>query len=570
MGSQRGDAMTYDPETVGDVGGARRAWENGELAEFLGRAGERKTEFTTASGLPLKRLYTPEDVAAVDYADDLGFPGAFPFTRGPYPTMYRGRFWTMRQIAGYGTAEDTNERFRYLISQGQTGLSIDFDMPTLMGYDSDHPMARGEVGREGVAIDTLADMRLLFEDIDLEEISVSMTINPTAWILFAMYLAVAEERGNDPHLLSGTVQADILKEYVAQREWIYPVPPSMRIVRDVIVHAARHLPRYNPISISGYHISEAGATAVQELSFTMAHAISYLELVTSAGVDIDDFASRLSFFFVAQSDLFEEVAKFRAARRIWARIVRDQFGAKRPESCRLRFHCQTAAASLTKREPLNNIVRTTLQALAAILGGAQSLHCNGYDEAYAIPTEEAMRIALRTQQIIAEESRVGDVIDPLGGSYLVESLTNELEAAAWATLERIATLGGTIRAVEDGVLQREIGDSAFRIQQDRTSGDQVVVGVNKYRTEDTAPDVETHRIRPDVEERQRRRLDEVREGRDQAAVDHLMASLVEAAGREGDDLIRPTIALVIAGATMGEIVDALRPVFGAYRAPAGW
>jgi methylmalonyl-CoA mutase N-terminal domain/subunit len=562
--------MTHDPESVSRVEDARRTWEAGELAAFLSAGSERKDQFTTGSGLPLQRLYTPEDVADLDYLEDLGFPGAFPFTRGPYPTMYRGRFWTMRQIAGYGTAEDTNERFRYLISQGQTGLSIDFDMPTLMGYDSDHPMARGEVGREGVAIDTLADMRLLFANVDLEQISVSMTINPTAWILFAMYLAVAEERGNDLAKLSGTVQADILKEYVAQKEWIYPVEPSMRIVRDIIVHASRHLPRYNPISISGYHISEAGATAVQELSFTMAHAVAYLELVTAAGVDIDDFAPRLSFFFVAQADLFEEVAKFRAARRVWARIVRDRFDARRPESCRLRFHCQTAAATLTKTEPHNNIVRTTLQALAAVLGGAQSLHCNGYDEAYAIPTEEAMRIALRTQQIIAEESKAADVVDPLGGSYLVESLTNALETAAFDTLERIDAAGGTIQAIEDGVLQREIGGSAFHIQKERTGGEQVVVGVNKYRSDDPRPDVATHRIRPDVEERQLRRLDEVRSGRDQTVVDRLMSELAAVAGRPHDNLMRPTIELVKAGATMGEIVAALRPVFGTYRPPAGW
>jgi 2-hydroxyisobutanoyl-CoA mutase large subunit len=551
------------------LGAARQSWEE-QLAAYLTGPGERKERFTTGSGLPLKRIYTPEDVADLDYEEDLGFPGAFPFTRGPYPTMYRGRFWTMRQIAGYGTAEDTNERFRYLISEGQTGLSIDFDMPTLMGYDSDSHLSRGEVGREGVAIDTLADMRILFEGIDLEHISVSMTINPTAWILFAMYLAVAEERGNDLAKLSGTVQADILKEYVAQKEWIYPVQPSMRLVRDVIVYSARHLPRYNPISISGYHISEAGATAVQELSFTMAHAIAYLELITAAGVDIDDFAPRLSFFFVAQSDLFEEVAKFRAARRLWARIVRDRFGAQRAESCRLRFHCQTAAATLTKTEPHNNIIRTTLQALAAVLGGAQSLHCNGYDEAYAIPTEEAMKISLRTQQIIAEESKVADVVDPLGGSYLVEALTNELETAVLANLARFDRAGGTIRAIEEGLLQREIGDSAFLIQQARSSGDQVVVGVNKYRSTDLPPDVSTHRIRPDVEERQLRRLGEVRSQRNPTELESLMAELVESAGREDENLMAITIKLVRAGATMGEIVDRLRAQFGTYRPPNDW
>src|SRR5207249_3353908 len=389
----------------------------------------------TDSQYPVKRVYTPADVADLQW-EDVALPGRPPFTRGPYPTMYRARNWTMRQIAGYGTGADTNRRFRYLIEQGQTGLSVDFDMPTLMGYDSDDEMSVGEVGREGVAIDVIDDMEALFEGIDLEQISVSMTINPSAWILLAMYVAVAKRRGCDLHRLSGTIQNDILKEYMAQKEWIYPIRPSLRIVRDTIVYCARNMRRYNPITISGYHINEAGASGVQELAFTMANARCYLEEVTAAGLDVDDFASRLSFYFVSGSDFFEEIAKFRAARRVWSKIV-QRYGARHPESGRLRFHCQTAAATLTKPQPYNNVVRTSLQALAAVLGGAQSLHTNGLDEAYAIPSEFAMKLALRTQQIIAEETNVASVVDPLAGSWYVETLTDEIERAVWSYLDRI-------------------------------------------------------------------------------------------------------------------------------------
>src|SRR5438270_3624718 len=388
----------------------RLEWEKNELKEFQRRQPEAKDRYETASGIPVHRVYTSED--AVPF-EEIGLPGQFPFTRGPYPTMYRGRTWTMRQIAGFGTGEDTNRRFRYLIEQGQTGLSVDFDMPTLMGYDSDDPLSQGEVGREGVAIDTLDDMEALFAGIDLTKISVSMTINPTAWILLGMYVALAQSRGDDLHHLSGTVQADILKEYQAQKEWIFPIRPSLRIVRDLIVHCARNMARYNPINISGYHISEAGANAVQEVAFTMCNAIAYLEEVTKAGVPVDEFAPRLAFYFISQNDFFEEIAKFRAARRIWARIAKERFGARKPESMRLRFHCQTAAATLTKPQPMNNVVRTALQALAAVLGGAQSLHTNGLDEAYAIPSEMAMKVALRTQQMNADETRGSQVIDPL-------------------------------------------------------------------------------------------------------------------------------------------------------------
>ncbi|MBV8645027.1 MAG: methylmalonyl-CoA mutase, partial [Candidatus Eremiobacteraeota bacterium] len=405
----------------------REEWEQLTLLPFAERRPESRSTFRTLGGVALERVYTPEHIEDVDYGRDTGFPGAFPYTRGPYPTMYRAQRWTMRQIAGFGTADDTNGRFRYLIAQGQTGISTDFDMPTLMGYDSDDPRSEGEVGREGVAVDSVDDMHDLYRGIDLERISVSMTINPSAWILFAMYLVVADERGFDRAKLSGTIQNDIIKEYVAQKEWVYPPRPAMRIVRDTITYSAQHLPRYNPVNVSGYHTREAGSTAIQEVAFTLAAGIAYVEEVVRAGIDVDDFAPRLSFFFVSQIDFLEEVAKFRAARRVWARVMKERFGARKPESMRLRFHCQTAGVSCTAREPLNNIARTAIEALAAVLGGAQSLHTNGYDEALSIPSEAAMKIALRTQQIIAEETGVAGTIDALGGSYAVEKLTDEIE-----------------------------------------------------------------------------------------------------------------------------------------------
>jgi methylmalonyl-CoA mutase N-terminal domain/subunit len=543
----------------------RREWEERELREFLERQPESKQEYTTASGLPLKRVYTPEDTAGIPF-EEIGLPGRYPYTRGPYPTMYRGRTWTMRQIAGYGTGSDTNHRFRFLISQGQTGLSVDFDMPTLMGYDSDHPRSLGEVGREGVAVDTLDDMLDLFEGIDLEKISVSMTINPTAWILLAMYVAAAKARGFDAAKLSGTCQTDILKEYEAQNEWIYPIRPSMRIVRDMIVYSTRHLPRYNPINISGYHISEAGATAVQELAFTMANGIAYVEEVTAAGVPVDEFAPRLAFYFVSQADFFEEIAKFRAARRIWAKTMKERFGARKPESMRLRFHCQTAAMTLTKAQPMNNIVRTAFQALAAVLGGAQSLHTNGLDEAYAIPSETAMKLALRTQQIIADETGVTGVVDPLGGSYYVEALTAQMEQAAGEILATIERMGGTIAAVEAGYFQREIAESAFRLSQRKSAGEHVVVGVNKYADPGAAKEkVEIHKIDPDTERKQIERVRAVRRNRDQARVDALLGALERQARDPKANLMPVTIELAEARATMGEIVERLRNVFGSCR-----
>jgi len=541
----------------------RERWERSEVADFIARQPERAAEFRTESGIPLRRVYTPADVDAT--WEDVGLPGRQPFTRGPYPTMYRARHWTMRQIAGFGTPADTNERFKFLIARGQTGLSVDFDMPTLMGYDSDDEMSAGEVGREGVAIDTLDDVAALFDGIDLEATSVSMTINPTAWILLAMYVALAESRGNELHMLSGTIQNDILKEYVAQKEWVYPIGPSMRIVRDTITFAAKHLRRYNPINISGYHISEAGANAVQEVAFTLANAIAYIETVTRAGVAVDDFGSRLSFYFIAQRDLFEEVAKFRAARRLWARIVRDRFGASRPESGRIRFHCQTAAATLTKAQPYNNVVRTALQALAGVLGGAQSLHTNGLDEAYAIPTESAMELALRTQQILAEETGVANVVDPLGGSWYVEALTDEIERRVQDYLDRVDAMGGMVAAIERSFPQREIAENAYQVARRKASGEHVVVGVNRYADAGEAPPIETHRVSLATE---RLKVDELRDlkaRRDGALVRRRLDELVAVARDENANLMPATIAAVKARASLGEIVSALREPFGTYR-----
>src|SRR5581483_9209863 len=547
----------FDPEAIERARRERADWEARELKEFLARQPERRQDWRTGSGLPVQRVYGPQDIADTP-AEDIGLPGRWPFTRGPYPTMYRGRLWTMRQIAGFGTGEDTNRRFRYLIEHGQTGLSVDFDMPTLMGYDSDDPRSLGEVGREGVAVDTIDDVAALFDGIDLTRISVSMTINPTAWILLAMYVAHAQQRGFDLNKLSGTVQCDILKEYMAQKEWIYPIRPSLRIVRDIIVYSARNLARYNPINISGYHISEAGANAVQELAFTMCNAVTYMEEVTKAGVKVDEFAPRLAFYFVAQQDFFEEIAKFRAARRVWAKIVKERFGGEKAESMRLRFHCQTAAATLSKPQPMNNIVRTALQALSAVLGGAQSLHTNGLDEAYAIPSEEAMKIALRTQQIIADETRVASVADPLGGSYYVEALTNRIEAEIFAILGKVDEMGGTIAAIETGWFQREIADSAYEFARRKASGEAPVIGVNTYVEPPAAVDIPIHRIDAEVEARQVARLRAARGRRDAAEVGRRLDRLVEVAADPGGNIMGPTIDAVRAGASMGEIVVRLR------------
>lgn len=555
----------FDPEDLKRIVAMRKDWEEKELAGFIKRQPESKPEYFSASGLPLKRVYTPEDIADTPF-DEIGLPGQYPYTRGPYPTMYRGRNWTMRQIAGFGTGSDTNKRFRYLLEQGQTGLSVDFDMPTLMGYDSDDPRSEGEVGREGVAIDTLDDMEALFEGIDLEKISVSMTINPTAWILCAMYVALAQSRGYDLNKLSGTCQTDILKEFHSQKEWCFPIRPSMRIVRDMLVFCSKNMARYNPINISGYHISEAGANAVQEIAFAIADGISYVEEVVNAGVPVDTFAPRLAFFFVCQRDFFEEIAKFRAARRVWAHILKERFGAKKAESMRLRFHCQTAAFSLTKPQPLNNIIRTALQALSAVLGGTQSLHTNGLDEAYAIPSEMAMKVALRTQQIIAEETGVPSVADPLGGSYYLETLTNQIQEAVMEILQKIDSMGGTIKAVEDGYFQREIADTAYKTAREKATADHVVVGLNKYKDEGESNSlpIELHRVAADVEIRQIERLRATRAKRDEARVNKLMDQLERECHDPSVNLMPTTIELVKVRASMGEIVKRLKLVFGSY------
>ncbi|HUN90647.1 MAG TPA: methylmalonyl-CoA mutase family protein [Burkholderiaceae bacterium] len=539
-------------------------WEKDELASFLKKAPERQKEFRTLTGFPVNRVYTPLDVADTP-PEDIGLPGQYPFTRGPYPTMYRGRIWTMRQIAGFGTAEDTNKRFHYLIGQGQTGLSIDFDMPTLMGFDSDHPMSEGEVGREGVAIDTMADMELLFEGIDLENISVSMTINPSAWILLAMYIAVAQKRGLDMNKLSGTIQADILKEYMAQKEFAFPIKPSVRIVRDCIAYCARHMKRYNPINISGYHISEAGSSPLDEIAFPLCNLITYVEAVTKTGMHVDEFAPRLAFFFVSQADFFEEVAKFRAVRRCYAKIMKERFGARNPESMRLRFHTQTAAATLTKPQYVTNIVRTTLQALSAVLGGTQSLHTNGMDEAFTIPTELAMKVALRTQQVIADESGAANVVDPLGGSYYVEALTTTMEKAVFEIIDEVDRRGGTIKLIEEGWFQRRIADFAYEQAIRKAKGEKVVLGVNKFVEPNEKFDIETHKYDPSTAERQIARLNRVRRERDAAKVENLLDELLTVARDENRNLMPITIELVKHGASMGDIIERLKTIWGAYR-----
>lgn len=542
----------------------KRDWEANEVAQFLRKQAERKSDFFTLGDIPVNRTYTAADLAETPI-EDIGLPGRYPFTRGPYPTMYRSRNWTMRQIAGFGTGEDTNKRFKYLIAQGQTGISTDFDMPTLMGYDSDHPMSEGEVGREGVAIDTLADMRALFEEIDLEKISVSMTINPSAWILLAMYIVLAQERGYDLNKLSGTIQADILKEYMAQKEYIFPVLPSVRIVRDCITYCAQNMKRYNPINISGYHISEAGSSPLHEAAFTLANLVVYVEEVLKTGMHVDEFAPRLAFFFVCQADFFEEVAKFRALRRCYAKLMKERFGAKNPESMRLRFHCQTAAASLTKPQYMVNVVRTSMQALAAVLGGCQSLHTNGYDEAFAIPTEDAMRMALRTQQVIAEETNVTQVIDPLGGSYFVEALTTEYEKRIFEILTEVDNNGGALKLIQEGWFQRHIADFAYETALRKQSGEKPVIGVNRFVDGQDDPKIHTHPYDYTTAQRQVARTQRVRRERDAAQFDKLLQQLLVVAKDESLNIMPITIELVRAGATMGDIVETLKGIWGTYR-----
>jgi methylmalonyl-CoA mutase, N-terminal domain len=523
---------------------------------------EREELQSTISGLPVEPLYSPENVE-VDYDRDLGAPGEFPFTRGVYPSMYRGRLWTMRQFAGFGTAAETNERFRYLLAHGQTGLSTAFDMPTLMGYDSDHARSLGEVGREGVAIDSLDDMETLFEGIPLDEVSTSMTINSPAAILLAFYVAVGDEQGVPRDQLRGTVQTDILKEYIAQKEYIFPPEPSMRLVVDMIEWCAAELPRMHPVSISGYHIREAGSTAAQELAFTLADGFAYVDAALERGLDVDEFAPRLSFFFNAHIDFFEEIAKYRAARRIWARELRDRYGAKNPRSWLMRFHTQTAGVSLTAQQPHVNIVRTAIEALAAVLGGTQSLHTNSFDEALALPTEEAVLLALRTQQVIAHETGVARTIDPLGGSYYLEELTDRLEAEAYDYFRRIDELGGVVAAIRDNFFQQEIAEASFRYQAEVEAEERIVVGVNHYELDDDEP-IPILRIDPDLERRQIERVRAVRERRDSAAAEAAIAALKQVAAQDGN-LMEPILAAAKAYVTMGEMCDAFREVWGVWR-----
>jgi len=525
---------------------------------------ERKGElFSTISGVENEPLYSPENVE-LDYERDLGWPGAYPFTRGVYPSMYRGRLWTMRQFAGFGTAEETNERFRYLLEHGQTGLSTAFDMPTLMGYDSDHARSLGEVGREGVAIDSLADMETLFDGIPLGEVSTSMTINGPAAMLLAFYACVGEEQGVALDRLRGTVQTDILKEYIAQKEWIFPPQPSMRLVVDMVEWCSERLPLMHPVSISGYHIREAGSNAAQELAFTLSNGFALVEACLERGLDVDAFAPRLSFFFNAHLDFFEEIAKYRAARRIWARQMREKYGAQDPRSWLMRFHTQTAGVSLTAQQPEVNLIRTAIEALAAVLGGTQSLHTNSFDEALALPTEHSVRLALRTQQVIAHETGVVNTIDPLGGSYYLEQLTNELERQAYDYFERIEELGGVIPAIEQNFQQREIAEASFRYQSEVERGERVVVGVNRYQQEDERP-IELLRVDPALEQKQIERVQAVRASRDSAAAEAALARLKEDAAHEDRNLMEPIMDASRAYVTMGEMCDALREVWGTWR-----
>ncbi|RBI63576.1 methylmalonyl-CoA mutase [halophilic archaeon] len=558
----------FDADDLEEIRRGKEQWEAETLEPTLERFGERKEEFETdTGGQTVERLYTPDDVADSEYDEDLGFPGENPYTRGVYPTMYRGRLWTMRQYAGFSTAEETNKRYHYLIDEGQTGLSVAFDLPTQMGYDSDDEMAAGEVGKSGVAIDSLADMETLFDGIPLDEVSTSMTINAPASVLLAMYVAVGDEQGVDREELRGTIQNDLLKEYIARNTYIYPPEPSMRIITDIFEFCAEETPKFNTISISGYHVREAGATAAQELAFTLGNGIEYVEAAIDAGLDVDEFAPQLSFFFNAHNDIFEEAAKFRAARRMWAEIMEERFGADDPKSKQLKFHTQTAGSTLTAQQIENNVVRVAYQALAAVLGGTQSLHTNGKDEALALPTEESVRTALRTQQILAHESGAADTIDPLAGSYYVESLTDDLEAEAFDILDTVDDKGGMLSAIEQQWVQRQIQDVAYERQQEIEEGERIIVGVNEFESEDEEKEMDIQEVTEEDERRQIDHLNEVKAERDDEEVTATLDALRDAA--EGDDNLMPYIVdAVKAYATVGEICGVLRDAFGEYR-PGG-
>jgi len=544
----------------------KKKWEEGCRKNFK----DEKEKYLTISGLEIKDLYTPTDIENLDYLKDLGFPGQYPFTRGVYGNMYRGRLWTIRQFSGYGTAKDTNERFKFLLKHGQTGLSTAFDMPTLMGYDSDHPLAEGEVGREGVAVDTLADFEILFDGIPLDKVSTSFTINSPAAIILAMYIAVGEKQGVPSHMLRGTIQNDILKEYHAQNEWIFPPEPSIKIITDIFEFAKDHLPKFNTISISGYHIREAGSTAVQELAFTLADGFAYVEAGIRRGLDVDEFAPRLSFFFNAHMDFFEEIAKYRAARRIWARELKERYKAKNPRSMMLRFHTQTAGCSLQAQQPLVNIIRTTLEALSAVLGGTQSLHTNSYDEALQLPAELPAVIAVRTQQVIAYESGVINTIDPLAGSYFVESLTNKMEEEAYKYFDKILEMGngsfldGIMKGIEEGFFRREIANASYDFQKRVESGEYIIVGVNRYADPEEKVEVPPFRIDPELEKKQIEFLNKVKSERDNIAVQNALNRLKEAA-EKGENLIPYILECVRRYATEGEIIDTLKVIYGVYR-----
>ena len=564
----------FDDEDLREIRESREEWEASSLEPTLDAYGERKDRFATVSNLGIDRLYTPNDVADIDYDESLGFPGEYPYTRGVYPTMYRGRTWTMRQFAGFGTATETNERFQYLIDEGQTGLSTAFDMPSLMGLDSDDPMSAGEVGKEGVAVDTLRDMEVLFEGIDIGEVSTSFTINPSAPVIYAMYVALADRQGVPREEIRGTLQNDMLKEFIAQKEWVIPPEPSIDLVTDTIEFAATETPKLSPVSISGYHIREAGSTAVQELAFTLADGFAYVEAAMDRGLDVDDFAPQLSFFFNAHNSLFEEVAKFRAARRIYAQVMDERYDAEDPRSKQLKFHTQTAGQSLTAQQPLNNVVRVTIQALAGVLGGTQSLHTNSYDEALALPSEDAVRVALRTQQIIAEESGAADIVDPLGGSFAIESLTDEVEAEATEYIDEIAEMGkgsireGVLRGIEGGYFHREIQDASYEYQERVETGEEVVVGLNKYSMDEEDDRLELLHVGEEIEDRQHDRLEEVRAERDDAAVEEALDALDEAI-EAGENVMDPIIDAVKLYATMGEVMAVFEDQYGAYQETIG-
>ncbi len=542
---------------------AKEEWDE-DVKKKLEKRPERKSEFTNSSGIPLDRTYTPLDVEDLDYLSDLGFPGEYPYTRGVQPTMYRGRLWTMRQYAGFGSAEETNQRYHYLLNQGQTGLSVAFDLPTQIGYDSDHPLAQGEVGKVGVCIDSIRDMQTLFNEIPLEKVTTSMTINAPAAVLLAMYIVVAEQQGLSRDQLGGTIQNDILKEYSSRGTYIFPPAPSMRIITDIFDFCTREVPKWNSISISGYHMREAGATAVQEVAFTLANGIAYVNAALDAGMDVDKFAGRLSFFFNAHLDFIEEIAKFRAARRLWARIMKERFQAQNPRSWMLRFHTQTAGVSLTAVQPMNNIMRVAFQALSAVLGGTQSLHTNSYDEALALPSEQSVKVALRTQQVIAHEIGVADVADPFAGSYYLESLTEEIEKQAREYIEKIDDMGGSVKAVERGFIQREIEDSAYKSQKEIESGDKTVVGLNKFQEEEDQP-VDLLKLDPELMKAQMNKLEKLKAERDADKVAQTLADLKQAA-QGADNIMPPLIEAVRAEATLGEVCDVLREVFGEYTA----